>query len=756
MHFLALLALVATSLATFVTAAPMSFPPDGDVAVLNQSDIDKCDGHIDLERRAATVRAPSPKPATPVKAAPKTPAVAPPSAQKKPTVNAPSRAPIKSAPSSGPVPVKASGKPATGVAAKPPTGPARNAAAINKAANAKAPVQTPLGRPNNRNAAAKPVVQAPSQRLTKAPVVEPPVAPARNTNKPVSPVGATARGATIANTRTPGPVNARPASPPRVANTGRQTGPRNATPRPASGRPTNGRQSPTQRSPSPSERPVKAPAGVGAKGSNGQVRRPSASPARPSKPNARLTNQSASPAGSTTRNRLPTGAGSTPRAPSRPSTPRGTNTGRQAKPSPVTPNPASGRPTNGRQPTTQRGSSTSKTPVKAPAVGAKGPNGQVRRPPASPARSSALGSTPRSSPQRPLSTKTAGKSTSNVPAGVKAPASSLSSGGAGRGGARGTGRGGAPARGRGGAPPAAGRGGGPPGGGGGGGPGRGGAPNREGGPGRGGGPPGGGGGGPGGPPGTGRSQEDINRHAVQLRRDQLAWKDKVADARREGGSTGRHWKQVLRGMGQPIKKPSSWNGWNAGDRQRVRTAIRNAGQEHRRTAQTLPGRRDEFRFTNGPTLATGRDVRVAALNTHLHGSAPLRTNPGAGVPSFMPKHFVNAAYPNGGKPLPNAPTGANNRLRENPITSNRVGYTGGPPGALRVITQQGTPATGNAPATRPSFQGVVGHRDATSQHYPLQRVRYEAPRVNLADFNAIPELRPQTAVAPKLNAWRRG
>ncbi|RXW11620.1 hypothetical protein EST38_g14235 [Candolleomyces aberdarensis] len=180
MHFPALLALVATSLATFVAAAPVPFPLDG-VAV-NRDFIDS--GNQDLERRAATVQAPSHKPATPVKAAPKTPAMVP-HARKRPTVNAPIRAPIKPSPSSGLVSVKAPVKPATGAAAKPR-------------------------------------------------------------------------------------------------------------------RPTNGRQSPTQRSSSPSVRPVKAPAGVGAKSPNGQVRQPLASPARSSKPNAPLTNQRPSPAGSTT------------------------------------------------------------------------------------------------------------------------------------------------------------------------------------------------------------------------------------------------------------------------------------------------------------------------------------------------------------------------------------------------------------------------------------------------------------------------
>ncbi|KAJ2926550.1 hypothetical protein H1R20_g10541, partial [Candolleomyces eurysporus] len=243
MHFLAFLALAAVSLATFVTAAPVSSSPlDGDVAVLNRDfndsdnpgvlssvdhivpeDFDERHYHVDLERRAAKGRASSPKPATPVKATPKTPAKVPPSAQKKPTVNAPSRAPIKSAPSSGKGPVKASGKPTTRAPTKAPTRPA----SINKVATARVPARKPLGGQSNRNAV-KPSVKAPSQRLPKAPAVvaaKNRATSRTNGKKPVAPLKGATKKPTVAITRKLGVVSAKRA--------GKPVGPRGVLKRPA-------------------------------------------------------------------------------------------------------------------------------------------------------------------------------------------------------------------------------------------------------------------------------------------------------------------------------------------------------------------------------------------------------------------------------------------------------------------------------------------------------------------------------------------
>ncbi|RXW12928.1 hypothetical protein EST38_g12924 [Candolleomyces aberdarensis] len=203
MHFLALLALVATSLATFITATPVSSPLDGDVTVLNRDFVNS--DNQDLERREPKVRAPSLKPATRVKAAPKAltkaslkapakvlakaRAKTPPPTQKKRTVKAPGRAPVK-----------APGKPTMGAAAKLLKKSARSAS-VNKA-----PAQKPAARPNSRNIAAKQAIKAPSQHLTKGPAVKRPATPAK---RPATPAKRPATPAKATNTKKPvAPVKA--------------------------------------------------------------------------------------------------------------------------------------------------------------------------------------------------------------------------------------------------------------------------------------------------------------------------------------------------------------------------------------------------------------------------------------------------------------------------------------------------------------------------------------------------------------------
>jgi len=96
----------------------------------------------------------------------------------------------------------------------------------------------------------------------------------------------------------------------------------------------------------------------------------------------------------------------------------------------------------------------------------------------------------------------------------------------------------------------------------------------------------------------------------------------------------------------------------------------------------------------------GADVRRAVFNSHLYKDKPV---------NFQPKTFENR--PQGPKDNKSKPIHLmKGKGREFPLSQSPAGYTGGKPGAARVIIQP--TKTGH------KFQGVVAHNPALGEKHP--------------------------------------
>lgn len=131
----------------------------------------------------------------------------------------------------------------------------------------------------------------------------------------------------------------------------------------------------------------------------------------------------------------------------------------------------------------------------------------------------------------------------------------------------------------------------------------------------------------------------------------------------------------------------------------VRDALKGAANKMKNTAN-IPHNKDKF--TVGGHTSTGKEVRKAVMNSHLHAPAPV----GRGD-NKLPKEFRNDKYSpthgdaslRGQRPI-NNPTGA--KLHEYPVTKQGQGWVGtGAVGPHRVITSN----TGG----KDTFHGVIGH-----------------------------------------------
>jgi hypothetical protein len=138
---------------------------------------------------------------------------------------------------------------------------------------------------------------------------------------------------------------------------------------------------------------------------------------------------------------------------------------------------------------------------------------------------------------------------------------------------------------------------------------------------------------------------------------------------------------------------------NAHEKGQVKGALRDAAHKMKNT-QNIPHNKDKF--TVGGHTSTGKDVRKAVMNSHLHAPVPV----GRGD-NKLPKEFRNDPYSpkhgdaalRGQRPIHN-PTGA--RLNEYPATKQGQGWTGsGAVGPHRVITSN--------QGGRDKFHGVIGH-----------------------------------------------
>jgi hypothetical protein len=136
-----------------------------------------------------------------------------------------------------------------------------------------------------------------------------------------------------------------------------------------------------------------------------------------------------------------------------------------------------------------------------------------------------------------------------------------------------------------------------------------------------------------------------------------------------------------------------------GEKAQVKGALRDAASRMQHTAN-IPHNKDTFSV--GGHTTTGKEVRKAVMNSHLHEPVPV----GRGT-NKQPKEFRNDPYGpshgdaslRGQRPIPN-PTGA--KLNEYPVTKQGQGWTGsGAVGPTRVITSHD--------GGKDTFHGVIGH-----------------------------------------------
>jgi hypothetical protein len=138
---------------------------------------------------------------------------------------------------------------------------------------------------------------------------------------------------------------------------------------------------------------------------------------------------------------------------------------------------------------------------------------------------------------------------------------------------------------------------------------------------------------------------------------------------------------------------------DAGEKAQVKGALRDAATRMHNTAN-IPHNKDTFSV--GGYTTTGKEVRKAVMNSHLHDPVPV----GRGT-NKNPKEFRNDPYGpshgdaslRGQHPI-NNPTGA--KLNEYPVTKQGQGWTGsGAVGPTRVITSNHGGVD--------TFHGVIGH-----------------------------------------------
>jgi hypothetical protein len=131
----------------------------------------------------------------------------------------------------------------------------------------------------------------------------------------------------------------------------------------------------------------------------------------------------------------------------------------------------------------------------------------------------------------------------------------------------------------------------------------------------------------------------------------------------------------------------------------VKGALKDAAHKMKNTAN-IPHKNDKF--TVGGHTSTGKDVRKAVMNSHLHAPAPV----GRGD-NKLPKEFRNDKYSpthgdaslRGQRPI-NNPTGA--KLHEYPVTKQGQGWVGsGAVGPHRAVTSNS--------GGKDTFHGVIGH-----------------------------------------------
>jgi len=175
-----------------------------------------------------------------------------------------------------------------------------------------------------------------------------------------------------------------------------------------------------------------------------------------------------------------------------------------------------------------------------------------------------------------------------------------------------------------------------------------------------------------------------------------------------------------KGKKGPAQGPSKTK-LNDAEKDQVRGALKGAAQRMKNTAN-IPHNKDEF--TVGGHTSTGKEVRKAVMNSHLHDAVPI----GRGD-NKLPKEFRNDPYSpshgdaslRGKHPIDN-PTGA--KLKEFPVTKQVQGWIGsGAVGPHRVITSNKD--------GHDTFHGVVGHDTSRSgdkdDHYLATVARHTTP-----------------------------
>lgn len=215
--------------------------------------------------------------------------------------------------------------------------------------------------------------------------------------------------------------------------------------------------------------------------------------------------------------------------------------------------------------------------------------------------------------------------------------------------------------------------------------------------------------------------KQVNQKAADVMREQVRRKEEKREAKRTGTKL-------------PKARPGPLSNLPPGEAQRVRDALKTAGDKSRQTINK-PGKNDIFEGQG--QRRTGMDARRGIMNSYLHSTSPLTPPQPA-----TPKHFGNFPYKpdnrnpalRGKRPLGPDPANLRGGRSEFPVPDGRtrpMGHHGGDQGSVRVIT--GTRNVPIAPGTngrpprmgnRPSFEGMVTHdRTGDNEHYRMTQTR---------------------------------
>jgi hypothetical protein len=188
------------------------------------------------------------------------------------------------------------------------------------------------------------------------------------------------------------------------------------------------------------------------------------------------------------------------------------------------------------------------------------------------------------------------------------------------------------------------------------------------------------------------------RGALHQKANDKAKAQAITQAQKKGKADRTKKWEDAKGKKGPAQGPPKTK-LNSAEKGQVKGALRDAAHRMQNTAN-IPHNKDKF--TVGGQTSTGKEVRKAVMNSHLHGPVPI----GRGD-NKLPKEFRNDPYNpshgdaslRGQRPI-NNPTGA--KLHEYPVTKQVQGWIGsGSVGPHRVITSnQGGHDT---------FHGVIGH-----------------------------------------------